>query len=65
MIKVICTVGDGNFIEGKIYEAEIINFWISKKCIRDFTIDGSIPINANFIPLTEYREQQMKSILDD
>lgn len=57
-------MSDGNYIVGNVYEAEISHFWIGKKSIPCFTIDGGIPINADFITLDEWREQQLNQLLD-
>ena len=57
-------MSDGNYIVGNVYEAEISHLWIGKKSIPCFTIDGGIPINADFITLDEWREQQLNQLLD-
>ena len=61
-IKVVCTVSDGNYITGNIYEADgVSNKWGFPTYIF---IDG-LPINASFITLAEWRDKQINSILDD
>jgi hypothetical protein len=62
-IKVVCTVGDDcNYIAGKIYEADSVsNFW----GYLFYSFDGAISINANFITLSEWRDNQINSILND
>jgi hypothetical protein len=61
-IKVICTVSDGNYIAGNIYEAEAFSTILG---YPNYIFKDGLPINASFITLAEWREKQINSILDE
>ena len=61
---------EGEIYEGKIYEGEIydpnneIYYWIISKLDSKGISEGFCFSKEKFIPLSEYREQQMLSVLN-